>query len=64
MSILNRVLGTAERTARGAASGRGGRGGYRAARRPAPRRGGYGRRTPTTSGGGIASMVSGLLRRR
>ena len=77
MSILNRILGTASGAARGAAYGRGtgrpvrgggvprggmGRG-IGMARRPAPRRGTYGR-TPTTAAGGLGGLIGGLLRRR
>ncbi|TFV60850.1 UNVERIFIED_ORG: hypothetical protein E4P37_19275 [Bacillus sp. AZ43] len=70
MSILGRLMGTAETAARGAA--RGGRGTGRPVRgmsaRPVRRGGtmrgmGRGRATPAT-GGGIGRLVGGLLRGR
>ena len=78
MSILNRLLGTAQTAARSQASGRTGRpvrgGGLsrglsagRGMSRGAagrPMRRGYGRPAPTTSASGIAGLVGGLLRRR
>jgi hypothetical protein len=70
MSILGKLMGTAENAARGA--GRGGRGTARptrgmarsTGRRSMPARGmGRGRATPATSGG-IGRLVEGFLRRR
>jgi hypothetical protein len=78
MSILNKLLGTAQGAARGGTYGRTarrpgrttgtGRGagvgrGIGMARRPAPRRTAYGRR-PTTAAGGLGGLIGGLLRRR
>jgi hypothetical protein len=78
MSILNKLLGTAQNAAaRGGTYGRGtsrrpvggtsrgtgfGRG-VGMARRPAPRRTAYGRQ-PTTAAGGLGGLIGGLLRRR
>ena len=67
MSILGKLMGTAESTARNAA--RGGRGAARPGRGMARSTGrtsrgmGRGRATPPTAGG-IGGIVSGLLRRR
>jgi len=76
MSILNKLLGTAQNAAaRGGTYGRstsrrpvGGtsRGtgfgrGVGMAKRPAPSRG---RQTTTTAGGGLGGLIGGLLRRR
>ncbi len=78
MSILNKLLGTAQGAARGGTygrtAGRPARGGGMSrgagmgrgigmARRPAPRRSAYGR-TPTTAAGGLGGLIGGLLRRR
>ena len=72
MSILGRLMGTAENTARTAArSGRTGRGMPRSTGRMSTGRG-YGRTTSgragrgraTPAAGGLGGMLSGLLRRR
>jgi hypothetical protein len=79
MSILNKLLGSAQGAARGGTYGRGtsrrpargtsmsrgagmGRG-IGMAKRPAPRRTGYGRQ-PTTAASGLSGLIGGLLRRR
>jgi hypothetical protein len=67
MSILGRLMGTAETAARGAA--RGGRTTTRPGRgmaRPTTARRGLGRRTTAApaAAGGLGGMVQGLLRRR
>jgi hypothetical protein len=79
MSILNKIMGTAQSAARsrgtsgrttrqparrtGMSRGTGLGRGVGMAKRPAPRRTGYGR-TPTTAGGGLGGLIGGLLRRR
>jgi hypothetical protein len=78
MSILNKLLGTAQgaarggtysrttrRPARGTAPTRGvGRGrNVGMAKRQAPRRTAFGRQ-PTTAAGGLGGLIGGLLRRR
>ena len=76
MSILNKLLGNAQkatrgggtygRTARKPARGTSAQGAARGrgmAKRPATNRSRYGR-TTTTSSGGLGGMISGLLRRR
>jgi hypothetical protein len=78
MSILNKILGTAQSAGRGRATGRTARRPVRSggmtrgagfgrgvgmAKRPAPRRTAYGR-TPSTAAGGLGGLIGGLLRRR